>query len=140
MYPPQATENSFIKKLIYIIETQSHDQHFGVSILAREMGISRSYLYRRVFAHARISVSLYIRNIRLQKSKELLEQTSDSVSEIAYNVGFNNVSYFIKCFHEYYGYSPGEFRKNGFKKPQPEPKNHKRLKILWFTLPYFPRF
>ena len=44
----------------------------------------------------------------------MLKQTELTVSEISYQVGFGNNSYFIKCFREYYGYSPGEVRKKTF--------------------------
>ena len=66
---------------------------------------------RKIKKQTQLSASQFIREIRLQKGMELLEETEFTVSEIAYQVGFSNNSYFIKCFREYYGYSPGEARK-----------------------------
>lgn len=108
MNSPDSLNNDFLNKLNSAIEAHFKDHKFGASALAHEMGMSRSNLHRKVFSHTKLSVSQFIRNTRLKKAKELLRHTSDTVSEVAYNVGFNNVSYFIKCFHEYYGYSPGE--------------------------------
>ena len=100
--------NDFLKKLQEITEANLTNPQFGVSMLARELGISRVTLHRKVNTLTKITVSQFINHIRLKKAKEILRHTSKSVSETAYEVGFNNVSYFIKCFHEYYGYSPGE--------------------------------
>ncbi|MDX1284366.1 MAG: helix-turn-helix domain-containing protein, partial [Draconibacterium sp.] len=65
-------------------------------------------LHRKVSALTKISVSQYLRQKRLQSGKELLQTTSQTVSEVAYKVGFSSTSYFIKCFHDFYGYSPGK--------------------------------
>mgnify|MGYP001025801474 CR=1 FL=1 len=94
----------------FVLENFSNEQ-FGVSELADLMNMSRSNLLRKVKKQTDLSVSQFIRLIRLQKGMELLEQTEFTVSEISYQVGFGNNSYFIKCFREHYGYSPGEVRK-----------------------------
>ena len=103
--------NEFLKKLTDIVNENLTNKQFGVSMLAKEMGMSRANLHRKVNAIAKISVSQFIRQERLKRAKKLLRTSSETVSEVAYEVGFNNVSYFIKCFHEYYGYSPGKFGK-----------------------------
>lgn len=56
----------------------------------------------------KISISQYLRQKRLEKGLELLQHTSSNVSEVAYKVGFGSATYFIKCFHDYFGYPPGE--------------------------------
>ncbi len=108
MNSANSAENDFITKLTELIETNIANPQFGVSMLAKEMGMSRSNLHRRVSVLTKITVSQFINQVRLNKAKEILRHTSETVSEVAYKVGFNNVSYFIKCFHEYYGYTPGE--------------------------------
>jgi AraC-like DNA-binding protein/TolB-like protein len=100
--------DEFLKRLTDIVNENITNKQFGVSMLAKEMGMSRANLHRKVNAIAKISVSQFIRQERLKRAKKLLRTSSETVSEVAYEVGFNNVSYFIKCFHEYYGYSPGE--------------------------------
>ena len=99
------SNNEFLDRLTKVVEANLTNPQFGVSMLARELGISRVTLHRKVNTLTKTTVS-QINHVRLKKAKEILRHTSKSVSEIAYEVGFNNVSYFIKRFHEYYGYSP----------------------------------
>jgi TolB-like protein/AraC-like DNA-binding protein len=104
-------EQAFIDRLTKIVEANLNNEQFGVSELAREMGISRSYIHRRLKAIANRSISQYIRKIRLEKAMEMLRGNVDSAAEIAYNVGFSSPAYFSRCFHEYYGFPPGEVKK-----------------------------
>jgi len=101
-------ENDFLSKITEIIEENISNEQFGVSELARETGMSRSNLLRKVKKLTKISVSQFIRQVRLKHAMEMLRQTSLTVSEVSYEVGFSSISYFIKCFHDYYGYPPGE--------------------------------
>lgn len=93
-----------------ILENISNEQ-FGVSELADLMNMSRSNLLRKIKKETQLSASQFMSQVRLQKGMQLLEETELTISEISYHVGFSNTSYFIKCFREYYGYSPGEARK-----------------------------
>lgn len=104
-------QGEFIEQVEALILENFSNEQFGVLELAELMHMSRSNLLRKVKKHTDLSVSQFIRLIRLQKGKEMLEQTELTVSEIAYQVGFGNNSYFIKCFREHYGCSPGEARK-----------------------------
>ncbi|MFC2129419.1 helix-turn-helix domain-containing protein [Bacteroidota bacterium] len=123
-------EKQYIDKLTAIVEENFSNPSFGVAELAKEMGISHSGLHRKLKAIARLSISQFIREARLKRAMELLQHQDDTVSEIAYEVGFGSTTYFSKCFHDYYGYPPGEVRKRyisgpdsgdnlrGFEKPQ----------------------
>jgi TolB-like protein/AraC-like DNA-binding protein/Tfp pilus assembly protein PilF len=101
-------DNDFLKKIIEVIDKNISNENFGVSELAREIGMSRSNLLRKINKLTNLSASQFIRQARLQRAMELVKQASANVSEIAYKVGFSSTSYFIKCFREYYGYPPGE--------------------------------
>ena len=101
-------EKVFIQKLTEVIENNLKNETFGVTELAEQMGVSRSSLYLKVKSNTQKSVSKFICEIRLKKAYGLIQEGLLNVSEIAYEVGFNSPSYFIKCFHEYYGFSPGE--------------------------------
>jgi TolB-like protein/AraC-like DNA-binding protein/Tfp pilus assembly protein PilF len=105
-------ENDFLKRITDIIEENLSDERFGVSELAREAGMSRSNLLRKVKKLTNLSVSLYIRQVRLKKAMEMLQDPSLNVSEVSYRVGFGSTSYFIKCFREHFGYPPGEVGKH----------------------------
>jgi len=104
-------ENDFLKKITAIVEKNISNENFGVSELAREAGMSRSNLLRRVQKLTDLSVSQYIRQVRLKNAMEMLKTESMNVSEVSYQVGFSSTSYFIKCFREHYGYPPGEVGK-----------------------------
>jgi AraC-like DNA-binding protein len=70
------------------------------------MNFSESQLYRKLKATSGKSTALFIRSIRLQKGKELVQTTDKTVSEVAYDVGFNDPSYFSRAFKEEFGQSP----------------------------------
>jgi len=95
-----------------ILENVSNEQ-FGVSELAEAMNTSRSNLLRKIKHQTNLSASQFIRQVRLEKGMEVLGQTSLTVSEVSFKVGFGSTSYFIKCFREHFGYPPGEVGRRG---------------------------
>lgn len=105
-------ENEFISRITAIIEEHIANERFGVSELAREIGMSRSNLLRKIKKLTNLSVSQFIRQVRLRSAMERLKEHSGNVSEVSYQVGFSSTSYFIKCFREHYGYPPGEVGKH----------------------------
>ncbi|WP_434084234.1 helix-turn-helix domain-containing protein [Fodinibius salsisoli] len=80
------------------------------------MSVSSSTFYRKVKKYTDCSPTEYIKKFQLQKAAKLLLANFGNVSEVAYEVGFNNLSYFAKCFKEVYGVTPGEYLKK--KKPK----------------------
>lgn len=86
------------------------NESFGVEELAHQAGISRSSIHRRLRALNYGNISYFIREIRLRRAMELLRHHEGAASEIAYRVGFGSPAYFNKCFHDYYGYPPGEVK------------------------------
>lgn len=104
-------QGKFIEEAKSLILEHISNEQFGVSELADLMNMSRSNLLRKIKKQTQGSASQFIREVRLQRGMTLLKETEFTVSEIAYQVGFSNNSYFIKCFRDYYGYSPGESRK-----------------------------
>ncbi len=132
-------ERDFIdQKESVILENLSNEQ-FGVSELAEIMNMSRSNLLRKIKKNTQLSASQFIRQVRLKKSMQMLEQTSLNVSEISFQVGFGSTSYFIKCFREYYGHPPGEVGKGTSAKEKESVqthflKRHQRLLIAAVSL------
>ncbi len=104
-------QGKFIEQAETIVLENISNEQFGVSELADLMNMSRSNLLRKIKKQTSLSASQFIRQVRLEKGMELLKQTDFTVSEISYQVGFGNNSYFTKCFREYFGFSPGEARK-----------------------------
>ncbi|MFO7826591.1 MAG: DUF4242 domain-containing protein [Cyclobacterium sp.] len=100
------SDQSFLENLLDITESRFSDYTFGVDGLSREIGISRPQLYRKISALTGRSPVSFIRDIRLQKALPLLKENKYNISEIALEVGYNNASYFSKCFQEKYGVNP----------------------------------
>lgn len=111
MEEPLSLDQAFIRKVTDIILSNLKNEKFGVEELSREMGMSHTTIHRKLRSYTHLSVSRFIREVRLHKAHEMLEQNLGNVSEISYRVGFGSPTYFSKCFHEYYGYPPGEVRK-----------------------------
>jgi TolB-like protein/AraC-like DNA-binding protein len=108
MYETNPAEHVFIAKLTEIIESNIAKENFGVNELARAAGMTSFTLRRKLRAVSKKSINQFIREIRLQKAMEILQQEEITASEVAYKVGFGSPAYFTKCFHEYFGYPPGE--------------------------------
>jgi len=106
---PSQMDEKFMKKLIQLINENIAEKDLNVQKITREMGISRSQLYIKVKSVANTSVNLLIRSIRMRRAAMLLASGGMNVSEAAYAVGFDNLPYFSKCFHEEFGQSPSSY-------------------------------
>ena len=100
--------NDFLRKITGVIEENFSNEQFGVSELAKEIGMSRSNLLRKIKKATDLSVSQFIRQVRLKNAMDMLRANDLTVSEVSYAVGFGSTSYFVKCFHDHYGFPPGE--------------------------------
>ena len=105
-------DEAFMRRLTEIVNEHIANEHFGAGELSVAAGMSRSHIHRRLKSIKNQSVSHFIRYIRLEKAMKMLLESDSSASEIAYQVGFSSPAYFNRCFHEYYGYPPGEVRKH----------------------------
>jgi signal transduction histidine kinase/DNA-binding response OmpR family regulator len=99
-------DNEFIQKALNYINENISETELSVEVLASEVFLSRSQLYRKIKTLTGVSVNEFIRNVRLEKAKELIEFGNDNINEISYKVGFSSPSYFTKCFKEKFGYLP----------------------------------
>ena len=103
-------ENEFIQKVRSTILALLDDATFGVDSLCQIMAMSNSQLYRKLKAHTGLSAHDLIQSIRLSHAKALLKETSHTISEIAYQCGFNDPEYFSRVFKKEFGSSPSEYR------------------------------
>ncbi|MBR9758171.1 MAG: response regulator [Algicola sp.] len=106
------TENEFLKQLQLVLEAHVTDPEFTSAKFSELMQMSRTQLHRKLHAIVGKSTSEVIRSQRLKLAVDLLKASSCSISEVAYQVGFNSPSYFNKCFKEAYGCTPKEFIEN----------------------------
>jgi TolB-like protein/AraC-like DNA-binding protein len=99
----------FMDRLAAVIAAEMHNPQFGVGELADRMSMSRSSLLRQVKKNGLPSVNQLIKETRLKKAVSLLKEDQLNISQISFEVGFSSPSYFIKCFKDEYGYSPGAY-------------------------------
>ena len=103
-------DKAFIHKVEQTILKHIEDELFGVSELASEIGFSKSQLLRKIKAVTGKTASEFIREIRLQEAAKLILKENYTASEVSYRVGFSSPSYFCKCFHDYFGVTPGDYK------------------------------
>ncbi len=105
-------DEHFLCRARKIVQSRLNDPDVDVEWFSREMGFSRSQMHRKMTAVTGKSPSEFITRIRLEHAVQMLENRTGSISEIAYQVGFNSPSYFRKCFKENYGVTPSEYQKD----------------------------
>ncbi|MCK5456921.1 MAG: helix-turn-helix transcriptional regulator, partial [Melioribacteraceae bacterium] len=104
-------ETKFLQKVIKIIHENISNHAFGAAQLAHDLRLSESQVYRKLKAISDKSTAVFIRSIRLQKGKELIQTTENTISEIAYEVGFNDPAWFSRAFKEEFGFAPSAISK-----------------------------
>lgn len=99
-------DRAFTDRLYAIFQQRMADEKFNVNILATQMGMSRSQLFKRVREVTGESPKQLLNKIRLQSAEKLLQEGNMTVSEVADATGWNSVSYFSKSFKRRFGRSP----------------------------------
>ena len=101
-----SADEQFLKKAIAVVESHISDHEFTVEEFASEMNLKRKTLYAKIKALTNQSVQVFIRTIRLERGMQLLQGSKLSVSEVASEVGFLDLSYFSHCFKKHFGANP----------------------------------
>jgi signal transduction histidine kinase/DNA-binding response OmpR family regulator len=107
---PGNLDRKFVNDFTALIEKNVANADLAANEIARELGMSRVQVYRKVKALLGFSINDYLVNVRLQKAKYLLLNTDKSVAEIAHEVGFSSPAYFSTIFKNKVRQSPTEFR------------------------------
>ena len=102
-------DKKFLENITQIIEARIADPQLSVEDLSREIGLSRSSLYKKIKAKTGHVPNEFIRLIRLKMAAKLLVEQEYNISEVGYMVGFNSHSYFSKCFVTQFELTPTEF-------------------------------
>jgi signal transduction histidine kinase/DNA-binding response OmpR family regulator len=104
-----AEEPEFVQAVRAAVEERLADPDLTVEQVAGAVATSRSTLYRRLKEHTGQTPSQFIRQVRIEHGARLLREEEGTVSEVAYAVGFNSLSYFSRQFREHLGQSPSEY-------------------------------
>ena len=106
-------EAAFLTNINNCILKNLGNEKFDANALSKAMFMSRAQLLRRLKSLTGNSPAYYIKTIRLEKAKELLETSDVCISEAAFQTGFNSPSHFTKVFIDKYGLTPSQFRRPG---------------------------
>ena len=102
-------DTEFLEKTVKIIETHIGDPEFDNIKLANELAVSRAQLYRKLNSLTVEVPNKLILRIRLDRAAKLVRQNFGNISEVALEVGFNNPSYFSRCFNNKFGKRPSDY-------------------------------
>ena len=105
-------DERFIQKVIQFVEDNMDDINLSVEKMAADLGMSRNNILRKLKAITGLSTSEFIQDFRLRRAAQLIEKKADTISQIAYQIGFNDQSYFTKCFKKKFGKTPSEYAMN----------------------------
>src|SRR6056297_1305629 len=99
----------FIRDIAEVLEAHFSDPEFQVSTLAELLHLDRSYMARKIKKTTGLTPGGVIKTYRMEKAAALLKENQGNISEVAYAVGFNSLSYFSHTFKEHFGKTPSEF-------------------------------
>ncbi|MBK6963665.1 MAG: AraC family transcriptional regulator [Bacteroidales bacterium] len=105
-------EAAFMQKINILIKINLENENFDTDALSKAMSLSRTQLFRRLKSLIQQAPANYIKTLRLQKAKELLETTDMTVSEVVFKTGFQTLSHFTNIFQKQYGILPSVFRRS----------------------------
>ena len=109
-------DEQFVKSALKIVEDNIANSDFTVEMLAQQIGMSRSALYKKIMAVTGLGPAEFIRTVRIKRGKALLERSQMQITEIAYSVGFNSLKSFTMNFKAEYKLTPSKYlKKKGFK-------------------------
>lgn len=112
---PQTQEQAFLEQVNQVIYQYLDKDELTGEFLQMQLGLSKAQLFRKIKKLTQYSTANYIRYVRIGKAQELLQNTQMGVGDIAYKVGFAELSYFTHCFKEQTGCSPTEWRQQKMK-------------------------
>jgi len=101
----------FLERIMTIVDKNISESSFSVEMMADDIGMSRSQLYRKLYSISGQTPREFITSIRLKRAIQLLENDGMTISEIAYQTGFSDPAYFSNCFKKQFGQSPSEYVK-----------------------------
>jgi len=103
------TDTLFFERVQKVLDEHLSNPEFSAERFCRSVGMSRMQLHRKLMAFTGLSTSAFIRSQRLKQAVQILKTSDATINEVAYTVGFNTPSYFIKCFKEIYKTTPSEY-------------------------------
>ncbi|MEH6763770.1 MAG: response regulator [Aequorivita antarctica] len=104
-----SADEQFLERLQNVLDKNITNPGFTIENFSSEMSVSRMQLHRKLKALTGQYTSEFLRTQRLRLAVKLLRENKISISEVGYTVGFNDASYFTKCFKQEFGSSPSDY-------------------------------
>lgn len=104
-------DESFLKEVIRIVEEGMRQPDFNIEDVATAIGMGRTTFFKKLKSLTSLSPVEFVRDMRLKRSKQLLDSGNCTVSDAGYLAGFNSLPYFSTCFKEKYQLSPSAYLK-----------------------------
>ena len=107
----QIPGDAFLAKLLNVMDKQMDNNTLTVDELVEEMGMGRTVFFNKLKSMTGLSPVEFIREMRIKRAAQLLEERQYNITEVTYMVGMNDSRYFAKCFKNTYGVTPSEYRR-----------------------------
>jgi signal transduction histidine kinase/ligand-binding sensor domain-containing protein/DNA-binding response OmpR family regulator len=104
------SENTFIHTAIVLVENNLDNPNFGIDDMVEKLNMSQSTLYRKIKSLTGLSITAFIRSIRLKKAAQLILTKDLNLNQIAYEVGFNDYKYFKSSFRSQFDCLPSKYK------------------------------
>ena len=108
--------DTFLAKLLSVMDRQMDNNTLTVDDLVDEMGMGRTVFFNKLKSITGLSPVEFIREMRIKRAAQLLEERKYNITEVTYMVGMNDSRYFAKCFKNTYGVTPSDYRKKCLEK------------------------
>ena len=105
-----SVDEKFMQKLYATLQQNISNSDLNLDAFCKELGLSKSNLYRKIKQITGYSPNEFIRNFRLETAAKMLKETDMTITEVYCAVGYNSLAYFSNCFKALYGMSPTEFK------------------------------
>lgn len=102
-------DEQLLKKAFKVVKENISNEQFDIPFFCSELGVSRTMLFTKIKAWTNFTPNEFIHQIRMKRAAQLLEQNKINISQISYEVGFNNPKYFCKCFQKKFGETPTQY-------------------------------
>jgi DNA-binding response OmpR family regulator/nitrogen-specific signal transduction histidine kinase len=103
-------ESEFINEAVLLVENNLSNEQFDIKVMVDTLNMSQSTLYRKIKSLTGLSLTGFIRSVRLKKAAEIILTTNEKMSTVAIIVGFNDNKYFRESFKKQYGCLPSEYK------------------------------
>ena len=106
----ESADDAFMRELLGLFSDNMENSYYAIEDVVKALGFSKSTIQRKIKNITGKTFNQLLREFRLEQAKQILQQKGGNISEVAYLIGFNSVSYFSYSFKNYFGFPPTEVK------------------------------